>query len=224
MLLLIGLCACGGPVVQDSEVTPAAYEKPDSVDQRAYRAMTRGDYKTGIRLYERIIAMDPDNAVALYHLGYAYGQMGDRNREVLLYEKAILLGYASDQIFHNLGEAYLGLSQIEKSIEAFKQGLALNSKSADNHFGLAKAFQERLNFDQAEQELLATVRLEPEVIEFREFLGLFYLERGQPHKAAEQFEHILEINPDHEGAREFLKHIIEEDASKKKALPGVGGQ
>jgi tetratricopeptide (TPR) repeat protein len=211
-------------VVEDSTVTPATVEKPDTINHRAYEAMARGDYKTGIRLYERIIAKSPENATALYHLGYAYGQMGDRDREVLLYEKAITLGYQSDQIFHNLGEAYLGLGQIERSIETFKQGLALNSKSADNHFGLARALQETLDFDQAEQELLTTIRLAPEVVEFREFLGLFYLERGQPHKAAEQFEHILEIDPNHAGAREFLEHIINGDAFQKKASPGMGGQ
>ena len=226
MLIFAGLEACTSRIVQESPETPtpAAYEKTVSLDQRAHQAMTRGDYKTGIQLYERIIAKDPKNSMAFYYLGYAYGQAGDRFREVLLYEKAISLGYKSDQIFHNLGEAYLGLDQLEESVKAFKQGLAINSKSADNHFGLAKAFQERLNYDLAEQELLMTIRLEPEVIEFREYLGLFYLESGQPYKAAEQFEQILEIDPDHEGAREFLKQIVEEEALKKKKLPGMGGQ
>ena len=78
--------------------------------------------------------------------------------------------------------------------------------------------------DLAEQELLITIRLEPEVIEFREFLALFYLEIGQPHKAAEQFEHILEIDPDNEGAREFLEQIVKEKALKQKKLPSIGGQ
>ena len=224
MLILVGLDACTRRMVEESPVTPAVYEKTVSVDQRAYQAMTRGDYKTGIRLYEQIIAKDPNNPMTYYYLGYAYGQTGDRIREVLLYEKAISLGYKSDQIFHNLGEAYLGLGQVEKSVQAFKQGLALNSKSADNHFGLARAFQETLNYDLAEQELLITIRLEPDVIEFREFLGLFYLDQGQPYKAAEQFEHILEIDPNHEGAREFLEQIVKEEALKKKELPGMGGQ
>lgn len=224
MLILVGLDACTSRVVEESPVTPAAYEKTVTADQKAYQAMTRGDYKTGIRLYEQIIAKDPKNPMACYYLGYGYGQTGDRFREVLLYEKAISLGYKTDQIFHNLGEAYLGLGRIEKSVQAFKQGLAINSKSADNHFGLAKAFQETLNYELAEQELVMTIGLEPEVIEFREFLGLFYLERGQPYKAAEQFEHILEIDPNHEGAREFLEQIVKEEALKKKELPGMGGQ
>ncbi len=226
MLILVGLEACTSRVVEQSPLTPtpAAYEKTVSVDQRAHRAMTRGDYKTGIRLYEQIIAKDPQNSLAFYYLGYAYGQTGDRFREVLLYEKAISLGYKSDQIFHNLGEAYLGSGQLEESVQAFKQGLAINSKSADNHFGLAKTFQETLNYDLAEQELLMTIGLEPEVIEFREYLGLFYLEREQLYKAAEQFEQILEIDPNHEGAQEFLKQIVSGEALKKKKLPGMGGQ
>ena len=226
MLILVGLEACSLRGVEETpqKPTPAALEKTVSVDQRAHQAMTRGDYKTGIRLYEQIIAKDPKNSMAFYYLGYAYGQTGDRFREAMLYEKAISLGYKSDQIFHNLGEAYLGLGQIEESVQAFKQGLAINSKSADNHFGLAKAFQETLQYSLAEKELLITIRLEPKVIEFREYLGLFYLETGQLNKAAEQFEHILEIDSDHEGAREFLKQIVKEEALKKKKPPGMGGQ
>ena len=69
-----------------------------------------------------------------------------------------------------------------------------------------------------------TIGLEPEVIEFREYLSLFYLERGQLYKAAEQFEQILEIDPNHEGAQEFLKQIVSGEALKKKKLPGMGGQ
>ena len=120
VLILIGLEACSSRVVEESPLIPAAHEKTVTADQKAYQAMTRGDYKTGIRLYEQISAKDPKNPMACYYLGYAYGQTGDRFREVLLYEKAISLGYKTDQIFHNLGEAYLGLGQIEKSVQAFE--------------------------------------------------------------------------------------------------------
>jgi tetratricopeptide (TPR) repeat protein len=223
LIILVFIGACAKHSVQKSLVTPATYEKIDTIEQRAYQAMAAGDYQTGIRLYERIIEKDPSNALAYYYLGYAYGQTGNRSKEVLYYEKSISLGYKTDQIFHNLGEAYLELGQIDESIQAFKQGLAINSKSADNHFGLAKALQETLNYDRAEEELLKTIRLEPKVIEFREFLGLFYVERGDLHKAAEQFEQILEIDPDHEGARAFLEQIVKGGTPEKKGIPGMGG-
>lgn len=221
MMVLTG--GCTTQFAEEATVMPAAHEKSETAEQRAFLAMAGGDYQTGIRLYEQIIARDPNNAVAHYYLGYAYGQTGNRLEEVEFYKKAVSLGYKTDQIFHNLGEAYLELGQVTESIQAFKQGLAINSKSADNHFGLAKAYHETQSWHLAEQELLKTIGLEPGVVEFREFLGLFYVERGDFLKAAEQFEQILEIDPDHEGARQCLEQLVKQQQLREKGLPGVGG-
>jgi tetratricopeptide (TPR) repeat protein len=221
MPALLGGCAT--QFNEEPKVMPAAHEKSDTTEQHAFQAMASGDYQTGIRLYEQIIAKDPNNALAHYYLGYAYGQTGNRLDEVDFYKKAVSLGYKTDQIYHNLGEAYLELGQVTESIRAFKQGLAINSNSADNHFGLAKAYHETQSWHLAEQELLKTIGLEPRVVEFREFLGLFYMERRDFLKAAEQFEQILEIDPDHEGARLYLNQLVKQQQLKKTGLPGMGG-
>jgi tetratricopeptide (TPR) repeat protein len=81
-------------------------EKNWTCDNEADEAMKRNDYAAGISLHERFLEKDPENALALYHLGYAYGQIGEHQREVSHYEKAISFGYKRDLIFFNLGMAY----------------------------------------------------------------------------------------------------------------------
>jgi len=88
-------------------------------DSEADEALKRQDYETAITLHERFLEKYPENALALYHLGYAYGQTGDHLKEVAYYERAISHGFKNDFIFYNLGMAYTDLSELEKSVGAY---------------------------------------------------------------------------------------------------------
>lgn len=208
---------------------PAAPEKPQPIkartlEQKAYSAMQRGDFDTGILLYQRVLEKDPANARAMYHLGFAYGQMGDHELEISYYENAIELKYRTAQIYYNLGAAHLALDRVEEAIYAFKRGVKKNPGSADNYCGLGRAYQERLEYALAEKELLRAVDLSPEDIVFREYLGFFYEETGQLQKAAEQYRIILEIDSEYEGARERLEHVVKKQEAGEESHRGKGGQ
>ena len=58
-------------------------------DKEADEVMKRENYKRGISLHERFLRKEPDNAIAIYHLGYALGQIGDLRGEVSCDEQAI---------------------------------------------------------------------------------------------------------------------------------------
>lgn len=220
LAVLFSGAGCSKQVAVESTVFKKRYE----TDKRAEAAMVRGDFQKGILLYERLIKKDPSNALAWYHLGYAYGQVGDHYREISFYKKAIELKYRTEQIYYNLGEAYLEIDQVEEAIQAFKRGVKTNPGNADNYFGLGRSYQRRLEYAPAEKEILKAVRLAPQDIVFREYLGSFYEETGQLQKAAEQYRIILEIDPDYEGALERLDHVVEKQRSVEESKRGMGGQ
>ena len=112
-------------------------EKKWICDNDADEAMKRNDYAAGISLHERFLEKNPENALALYHLGYAYGQIGDDLKEVSYYERAISHGFKNDRIFFNLGMAYSDLNDLDKSVGAFRKALEIDPESADIHFELA---------------------------------------------------------------------------------------
>lgn len=174
-------------------------------DREADEAMMRNDYEGGIFLHQRFLEREPENALALYHLGYAYGQVGENLREVSCYEKAIALGFKKDRIFFNLGMAYGELHQTEKSIGAFKEALAINPDRADNHFGLGMAYQMKVADRLAEEEFLKAITIDPGHVDARLSLGLLYADWGEMQKAAEQLHKVLEIDPTNAKAREILE-------------------
>jgi len=185
-------------------------EKTWTCDKGADGAMKRNDYEAAILLHQRLLENEPANGLALYHLGYAYGQTGNHMMEVFYYEKAIDLGFKEASIFFNSGMAYGELYQIENSIRAFNKALDINPDSADNHFGLALAYQRSVSDKLAEKEFLNAIDIDPSHVDARLYLSLLYADMGELQKAAGQLRNILEIDPTHKRAREFLERIERE--------------
>jgi Tfp pilus assembly protein PilF len=179
-------------------------------DKEADEAIKQNDYEAGIILHQRFLEKEPGNALALYHLGYAYGQIGEHVREVSHYEKAISFGYTRDRIFFNLGMAYGDLNQTQKSIGAFKQALDMDPGNADNHFGLALAYQKSAADKLAEEEFLKAIDIDPRHVEARLLLSMLYADWGELQNAADQLRKVLEIDPNNHRARKFLEKIEKE--------------
>ena len=182
-------------------------EKTWTCDEVADDAMKEHDYEAAIFLHKHFLEKEPTNALALYHLGYAYGQTGDHVKEVCYYEKAIALGLKRDHIFFNMGMAYGELNQIEDSIGAFKKALDINPHSAEAHFGLALAYQRSVADKLAEKEFLKAIELDPTHVDARLYLSMLYADMGELQKAGEQLRKILEIDPTNKRAHEFLERI-----------------
>jgi tetratricopeptide (TPR) repeat protein len=203
---LIALCLCAG-CAERGMIKESVPAKKWTCDREADEAMKRHDYQEAIRLHLRIVETEPDNALALYHLGYAYGQMADHDREVFFYQRAAALGFQENHIFFNMGMAYGELNRIDEAIESFQKALKLDPDSADNHFGLALAYQRGVEDPQAEEEFLKAIELDPTHVEARLYLSMLYADRGEMQKAASQLRDILEIDPSNRGAREFLRRV-----------------
>ena len=203
---LIALCLGAGcakrEMVKESVPVPRW-----TCNREADEAMKRHDYQEAIRLHQKILETEPDNALALYHLGYAYGQLADHEQEVFFYERAAVLGYTEGNIFFNLGMAYGELNRIDEAVESFQKALTLDPDSADNHFGLGLAYQRGVKDRRAEEEFLKAIELDPAHVEARLYLSMLYADRGEMQKAASQLREILKIDPSNSGVRELLKRI-----------------
>ena len=64
------------------------------------------DYPTAIDLHRKLLRLEKNNALAHYHLGFAYGMTGNVSEEIREYRTAISLGLNAWDLFLNLGLAY----------------------------------------------------------------------------------------------------------------------
>ncbi|MFW6147272.1 MAG: tetratricopeptide repeat protein, partial [Thermodesulfobacteriota bacterium] len=196
MPVLLGIALFfGAGCTRNKVIDEPVSEQKWTCGKEADEAMKRHDYQKAIRLHQEILQTEPDNALALYHLGYAHGQLGDHEREVFYYERAAGLGFKNNHFFFNMGMAYGELNRIEESIKAFQKALDLHPDSAENHFGLALACQRGAADRRAEEEFLKAIELDPSHTEARMYLSMLYADRGEMQKAASQLKKILEIDP-----------------------------
>jgi len=181
--------------------------QPWTCDKEADEVMERRDYRLGILLHERLLEKEPQNALALYHLGYAHGQLGDHVKEVSYYEKAVDLGFEQEGIFFNLGMACAELDQMDKATGAFKRALDFNAHDPDTHFQLALVYLRSALDEEAEKELLETLRIDPEYTEARLYLSNLYSDRGDLEKARDELRRVLEQDPTNVRAKDMLKRM-----------------
>jgi tetratricopeptide (TPR) repeat protein len=168
------------------------------------------NYPKAIALHETLIRQHPGKALAYYHLGFAYGVMGNRDRELADYQKAVELGLSDWELFLNLGRLYMETNRLDQASDAFRLAALLGPYHPETHYNLGLVY-ERLNaFQKAEQEILLSLQLEPDQADARNTLGVIYAEEGNFVLAHREWADLHHALPDYAPARanlEILQHV-----------------
>jgi len=121
-----------------------------------------GLYEEAIREHRRVLLEEPENGLAHYHLGYAYGQMGGHRLEVEEYQRAVDLGLAREDLFYNLGMAYTEVGAIDQAEQAFSRAVAMGPADGENRRALGMVYYEQHLFHEAIASCERATLLEPE--------------------------------------------------------------
>jgi len=179
------------------------------------------DYGEAIRRHRVVITDNPSNALAHYHLGFAYGVVGQHRLELAEYQKAISLGLDDWQLFLNLGLLYLETGQTRDATQVLRLAALLGPDRPETHFNLALAYERRGALAQAEQEALLSLRIDPQQPDTRNTLGAIYAEEGNYVRASKEWNELVGENPDYAPARTNLTilHQVENGGPKIGAEP-----
>lgn len=201
VLLLISGCTA---------VNKGPVQKQWSCDVEADAAVERQEWEFALARHQALLEASPQNCLAIYHLGYILGKIGQREEETVQYENAVQCGLNDDdRLYFNLGMAYGEMNQIEKALSAFEQAVRLNDRNAENYFGLGLIAQADGQSERAEAALIKTVDLDPRHWEARLILARIYLDRGHMEAAHRHLKHLTDNIPENAEVEE-LRQIYEE--------------
>lgn len=178
------------------------------------------DYSEAIRRHIQVIKRHPDNALAHYHLGFAYGLTGQHQKELREYQKAVDLGLSDWELFLNLGLLYLEGDHLNAATQILQLATLLGPVQPETHFNLGLAYEQRGMLAQAEQELLLALKLDPRQADALNTLGVIYAEQGDYARARAEWTELAGELPDYEPARDNLATLKRvEDRQLKGEMP-----
>jgi protein O-mannosyl-transferase len=180
-----------------------------------------GDYGEAIASHQRLIATHPDDALAHYHLGFAYGMTGDRTREIAEYRQAAALGLRQWDLYLNLGRALLEAGNFDAASRVLITAVALGPERPESHYNLGLAYERRGMFAAAQDELQAALRLDPKQPDALNMVGLVYAEEGDYSHARQVWNGLARTEPDFEPARANLA-ILDRMERAPAGIPAPG--
>jgi len=156
-------------------------------------------FKNGILLYPR------DSDIYL-NLGIAFFNKGEFQKAINAYNKAISLNHDPES-FSNAGIAYFSLKKYEEAIKNFKLAVKLEPKNPTYNYNLAYSYYVTEQYDLAEESLISAINYNKQDYEALFLMGQIALKQFDEQLAKKYFESVLQVNPDHEGAKTALEEI-----------------
>lgn len=163
------------------------------------------NYPQAIQRHLVVIQHDPGNALAYYHLGFAYGMVGDHQSELDDYQKAVGLGLSNWDLFLNIGLLYLEAGRLESASQSLQLAELMAPYRPETHFNAGLLYERLGAYQKAEQELLLSLRIDPSQNDARNTLAVIYAEQGNYEQAHREWSDLVKAHPDYAPARTNLK-------------------
>jgi Flp pilus assembly protein TadD len=201
----------------------AAASKEDICNADADFALRLADYSAAIASHRNILRTQTDNALAHYHLGFAYGMTGRKTDEINEYLAAARLGLTKWDLFLNLGVAYLSQNDGPNAIKTLQTAVLLGPKHPEAHFNLAIAYEKGNRLGEALQEITLSLRLAPGDSDGQNTKGVICAELGNLVCARDEWEHLVQAVPDYAPARANLAILNGSHMSLASISSPLGG-
>ena len=186
------------------ESDPTAAQAWISTGEAAER---RGDYDAAVRAYRRVLALNPDVALAHASLAIALaeqGRLADAQRHA---ERALALDPGDAESWSNLGGIRARRGDLAGAVAHYQRALALRPRLASAHNNLALALRARGDTAGARAHLEAALDAQPQFAEAHANLGDLLAAQGDRAAAERHLARALELDPELGAARDALDRV-----------------
>jgi hypothetical protein len=127
--------------------------------------------------------------------------------EISLWEDTARKSPAKATVHFGLGDAYRDHNMIDKAMEQYLIAVKLNPGLVDAHYNLGIIYQLYNLQDKAIEQYQIAIKLDPDSADAHYNLGSVYYHTGQMENARREIISVLNISPNDQQARKFLKEI-----------------
>lgn len=163
--------------------------------QQALQSHQAGDLTTARRVYEEVLAADPQNAESLHLLGVVCLQESSNRQAVELIQQAVELRSDQAAWFGNLGTAKSAVQDFHGAIQAYQQALELKPEHVESHFNVAHVYSQMGDLKAAEASYREAIRISPSHVSALNNLATCLREQGRSTEAIEYLRAAVEVTP-----------------------------
>lgn len=164
--VLIGLCGIALPIFACA-VSFCMFMPANDQVRLPWKVQYRYWTPRDIEALERLHVQHPDDADILFTLGLAHAKDGNYRTAQKYYEKLLRLNPQDYQVHTNIGNVLLATHNWDAAVEHYRQAVAAAPRRcAAAHFNLARAYQQRFLFQEAERELEAAKNIDRAAVDW----------------------------------------------------------
>lgn len=118
-------------------------DNPDTLFEQAQAAEENEDTSAAVRLYQRVMRLDPSDAAAAFNLGNLLMRDGKKADAERAFKAAVRADKRFPEVWYNLANLYDEQDRTLDAIEALQRALAIDPDYADAVFNLALILHRR---------------------------------------------------------------------------------
>jgi superkiller protein 3 len=149
----------------------------------------------------------PENRTLMVNLADSYMQSGDWHSAANWYKRMTTENPEDTFAWIRRGNIALQSGEIRQAIIYYEQATILEPTNQSAWQWLAEAAREDGNVPLATQAYMEALRLAPDNINLWMGAGRFFVQIGQIERAKNSFQHVLEQDPEHQGALQELSNL-----------------
>ncbi len=148
-----------------------------------------------IEAANKIIELNPNDADAVYNLGYMYFMLNKHKEAVQTFKKVLELRPNFEYAYANLGNCYFQLKNYSQALWAYKKLVEIAPENSDAWFNMAVSYMQLKRFNNALRALKETIKLRPNYAVAYYNLAVVYMNLHDNYSARDVYKQLTKIDP-----------------------------
>ena len=181
---------------------------------QAQAALNRKDYAAAIDTLQKIVVLQPTDAVPHFEMGYAYSELNKNDQAVTEYRRAIALNDLLSPAHLNLGLTLLS-SDPASAVPEFQRAAALTPTDGRPHFLAGEALERSGKLPEAIEEYRAAATLLPKDAAAHLSLGIALLNANRAPEAEAAFREAITLGADPQAWNGLAQALLRQDKNQE---------
>jgi tetratricopeptide (TPR) repeat protein len=204
--------------VQEEYKALAIYNKyPEAYYNLGVLYISVGMKDSAQAMFQKTLALNPNNAAAANNLGLLYAQKSDYGNAAKWFNASLQVDSNFEGALVNSGALYQTVGNPDKAEYFYKKVLKINPNDADTkqdlfimYYNAGKAAFDKNDYPDALKEFMLANSYNPQSDEVTGYMGAIYQANHDFAKAEEYYRKSLEINPNNLSVRSNLQALLEQ--------------